>query len=55
MPNQFRLVSLQLPSVIVAGNALSLKQLRSLTIKTKKGTNILVCSECWEPPDQPQS
>lgn len=29
-----------------------LKELRSLTIKTKK-VNILVCPECWEP-DQPQ-
>jgi hypothetical protein len=29
-----------------------LKQLRSLTIKTKK-VNILVCPECWEQ-DQPQ-
>ena len=29
-----------------------LKQLKSLTIKTKK-VNILVCPECWEP-DQPQ-
>ena len=29
-----------------------LKELRSLTIKTKK-VNILVCRECWEP-DQPQ-
>ena len=29
-----------------------LKELKSLTIKTKK-VNILVCPECWEP-DQPQ-
>lgn len=29
-----------------------LKELRSLTIKTKK-VNIMVCPECWEP-DQPQ-
>lgn len=29
-----------------------LKELKSLTIKTKK-VNILVCKECWEP-DQPQ-
>jgi len=29
-----------------------LKQLRSLTIKTRS-TNILVCSDCWEP-DHPQ-
>jgi hypothetical protein len=34
------------------GFRFKLKQLRSLTIKTKN-VNILVCASCWEP-DQPQ-
>jgi len=34
------------------GFRFKLRELKSLTIKTKK-TNILVCATCWEP-DQPQ-
>lgn len=35
------------------GQRYKLKQLRELVIRTKK-TNILVCSNCWEP-DHPQN
>ena len=52
MPNQFSSGKFAIAECDRCGQRFKLKQLKSLTIKTKK-VNILVCSECWEP-DQPQ-
>ena len=52
MPNQFSSGKFAIAECDRCGQRFKLKQLKSLTIKTKK-VNILVCPECWEP-DQPQ-
>jgi hypothetical protein len=52
MPNQFSSGRHSIAECDRCGFRFKLKQLRSLTIKTKK-VNILVCPSCWEP-DQPQ-
>jgi hypothetical protein len=52
MPNQFSSGKFAIAECDRCGQRYKLKQLKSLTIKTKK-VNILVCPECWEP-DQPQ-
>lgn len=52
MPNQFSSGRYSIAECDRCGQRFKLKQLKSLTIKTKK-VNILVCPECWEP-DQPQ-
>lgn len=52
MPNQFASGRHSIAECDRCGQRFKLKQLKSLTIKTKK-VNILVCPECWEP-DQPQ-
>ena len=52
MPNRFASGKHSISECDRCGFRYKLKQLRSLTIKTKN-TNILVCPSCWEP-DQPQ-
>jgi hypothetical protein len=52
MPNRFASGKHAIAECDRCGQRYKLKQLKSLTIKTKK-VNILVCPECWEP-DQPQ-
>lgn len=52
MPNQFASGRHSIAECDRCGQRFKLKQLKSLTIKTKK-VNILVCPECWDP-DQPQ-
>jgi len=52
MPNRFASGKWAIAMCDRCGQQYKLKQLKSLTIKTKK-VNILVCHECWEP-DQPQ-
>ena len=52
MPNQFASGKWAISQCDRCGQRFKLKQLKSLTIKTKK-VNILVCPECWEP-DHPQ-
>ena len=52
MPNQFASGRHSIAECDRCGQRFKLKQLKSLTIKTKK-VNILVCPECWEF-DQPQ-
>ncbi len=52
MPNRFASGKRAIAECDRCGFRYKLKQLRSLTIKTKN-TNILVCPTCWEP-DQPQ-
>jgi hypothetical protein len=52
MPNQFSSGKFAIAQCDRCGFRFKLKQLKSLTIKTKK-VNILVCNECWEQ-DQPQ-
>ena len=52
MPNQFASGRHSIAECDRCGQRFKLKQLKSLTIKTKK-VNILVCPECWEH-DQPQ-
>ena len=52
MPNQFSSGKFAISQCDRCGFRFKLKQLKSLTIKTKK-VNILVCPECWEQ-DQPQ-
>jgi len=52
MPNQFASGKFAIAECDRCGQRYKLKQLKNITIKTKK-TNILVCPECWEP-DQPQ-
>lgn len=52
MPNQFSSGKFAISQCDRCGFRFKLKQLRSLTIKTKQ-VNILVCQECWEQ-DHPQ-
>ena len=52
MPNKFASGKFAIAECDRCGQRYKLKQLKSLTIKTKK-VNILVCPACWEP-DQPQ-
>jgi hypothetical protein len=52
MPNRFASGKFAIAMCDRCGQQYKLKQLKALTIKTKK-VNILVCHECWEP-DQPQ-
>jgi len=52
MPNRFASGKWAIAMCDRCGQQYKLKQLKALTIKTKK-VNILVCQECWEP-DQPQ-
>ena len=52
MPNQFSSGKFAIAQCDRCGFRFKLKQLKSLTIKTKQ-VNILVCNECWEQ-DQPQ-
>lgn len=52
MANQFASGKHAIAQCDRCGFRFKLKQLRPLTIKTKR-VNILVCSECWEP-DHPQ-
>lgn len=52
MPNRFSSGKNAIAECDRCGFQYKLKQLRSLTIKTKN-VNILVCNSCWEP-DQPQ-
>lgn len=52
MPSQFASGKYAIAQCDRCNFRFKLKQLRSLTIKTKK-VNILVCPECWEQ-DQPQ-
>ena len=52
MPNRFASGKWAIAMCDRCGQQFKLKQLKPLTIKTKK-VNILVCHECWEP-DQPQ-
>ena len=52
MPNQFSSGKFAIAECDRCGQRYKLKQLKSLTIKTKK-VNILVCPTCWEP-DHPQ-
>lgn len=52
MPNRFASGKYAIAECDRCGQRYKLKQLKALTIKTKR-TNILVCPECWEP-DQPQ-
>jgi len=52
MPNRFASGKYAIAMCDRCGQQYKLKQLKALTIKTKK-VNILVCHECWEP-DQPQ-
>lgn len=52
MPNQFASGKFAIAECDRCGFRYKLKQLKSLTIKTKN-VKILVCPTCWEP-DQPQ-
>ena len=52
MPNQFSSGKFAIAQCDRCNFRFKLKQLKSLTIKTKK-VNILVCPECWEE-DHPQ-
>jgi hypothetical protein len=52
MGNKFASAKNSIAECDRCGFRFKLKQLKPLTIKTKK-VNILVCPECWEP-DQPQ-
>lgn len=52
MPNRFASGKSAIAECDRCGQRYKLKQLKTLTIKTKT-VNILVCPECWEP-DQPQ-
>jgi hypothetical protein len=52
MPNKFSSGKYAIAECDRCGFRYKLKQLKSITIKTKN-TNILVCPTCWEP-DQPQ-
>jgi hypothetical protein len=52
MPNQFASGKHSIAQCDRCGFRFKLKQLKSLTVKTKT-VNILVCSECWEI-DHPQ-
>jgi hypothetical protein len=52
MPNRFASGKYAIAQCDRCNFRYKLKELRTLTIKTKK-VNILVCPECWEP-DQPQ-
>lgn len=52
MPNRFSSGKYSIAECDRCGFRFKLKQLKTLTIKTKK-VNIKVCPECWEP-DQPQ-
>jgi hypothetical protein len=52
MPNQFSSGKFAIAECDRCGQRYKLKQLKTLTIKTKQ-VNIRVCPECWEP-DQPQ-
>jgi len=52
MPNQFSSGKYSIAQCDRCNFRFKLKQLKSLTIKTKK-VNILVCPECWEE-DHPQ-
>jgi len=52
MPNRFASGKWAIAECDRCSQRYKLKELKALTIKTKK-TNILVCPECWEP-DQPQ-
>jgi hypothetical protein len=52
MPNRFASGKYAIAECDRCSQRYKLKELRTLTIKTKK-VNILVCPECWEP-DQPQ-
>jgi hypothetical protein len=52
MPNRFSSAKFSIAQCDRCGFRTKLKDLRSLTIKTKQ-VNILVCSECWEQ-DHPQ-
>lgn len=52
MPNRFALGKKAIAICDRCGFQFKLKNLRSLTIKTKQ-VNILVCRECWDP-DHPQ-
>ena len=52
MPNRFASGKYAIAECDRCGQRYKLKQLRTLTIKTKN-VNIKVCPECWEP-DQPQ-
>jgi len=53
MPNQFASGKYAIAECDRCNFRYKLKQLKKLTIKRTQ-TNILVCPECWEPP-QPQS
>ena len=52
MPNRFASGKKAIATCDRCGFKYKLKELKTLTIKTKS-TNILVCPSCWEP-DQPQ-
>jgi hypothetical protein len=52
MPNRFASGKWSIAECDRCAQRYKLKELKALTIKTKK-TNILVCPTCWEP-DQPQ-
>jgi hypothetical protein len=52
MPTKFSSGKYSIAECDRCGFRYKLKQLKSITIKTKN-TNILVCPTCWEP-DQPQ-
>ena len=52
MPNKFSTGKYSIAECDRCGFRYKLKELKSLTIKTKN-VNILVCPNCWEP-DQPQ-
>lgn len=52
MPNKFSSGKYAIAECDRCGFRYKLKQLKSITLKTKN-TNILVCPTCWEP-DQPQ-
>jgi hypothetical protein len=52
MPNRFASGKYAIAECDRCSQRYKLKELKTLTIKTKK-VNILVCPECWEP-DQPQ-
>lgn len=52
MPNRFSSGKWSISQCDICGFRFKLKQLKSLTIKTKN-VNILACPECWNP-DHPQ-
>lgn len=53
MANKFAVGNRAIAECDRCSRRVKLKQLKELIIRTKK-TNILVCSECWEP-DHPQN